>query len=69
MMDKRRKRGVEMTENLVRICLSIIEMKVAAQHFENAIACHIATGSDMGDMFHGRKQFNEIMSSYVWSCD
>ncbi|MCP4801188.1 MAG: hypothetical protein GY893_14695 [bacterium] len=36
-------------------------MKTAAQHFENSIACHVATGSDMGDMGHGRKQFNEIM--------
>eukprot|EP00794_Sanderia_malayensis_P004346 gene4346-4925_t len=63
MTDKRRKRGVEVTENLVRICLNIIEMKVAAHHFENSIACHIATGSDMGDMSHGRKQFNEIMKA------
>lgn len=62
-MDKRKQRCVAVTENLVRIAFNIIEMKTAAQHFEHSIACHVATGSDMGNMGHGRKQFNFIMQA------
>ena len=60
-MIKRKHRGVSATENIVRVAFNIIQMKVAAQHFETSIACHIACGSDMGDLGHGRKQFNEVM--------
>ena len=61
MTDKRRERGIQVTENIVRVAFTIIQMKTAAQHFETSIASHVSTGSDMGDMGHGRKQFNEIM--------
>ena len=62
-MEKRKRRVVNVTENYVRVVFSIIQMKAAAQHFETAVASHIACGSDMGDLGHGRKQFNEIMYS------
>lgn len=61
MTDKRRERGIRVTENIVRVAFTIIQMKTAAQHFETSIASHVSTGSDMGDMGHGRKQFNEVM--------
>ena len=61
-MDKRKQRGVNVTENIIRVAFGIIQMKTAAQHFETSIASHIAFGSDMGDLGHGRKQFSEIMS-------
>ena len=60
-MDRRRDRAVKATENIVLVALNLIETKTAAQHYETSIACHITTGSDMGDMSHGRKQMNEIM--------
>ena len=43
------------------VALNLIETETAVQHYETSIACHIATGSDMGDMSHGRKQMNESM--------
>lgn len=48
-------------KNLVRVALSVVESKCAAVHFETQIAAHIATGSDMGDICHSRKQFNDIL--------
>ena len=52
-----------MTKNLVRVALSIVESKCAAIHFEMQVAAHIATGSDMGDIGHSYKQFNEILKA------
>ena len=60
-MDRRKDRAVKATENIVLVALNLIETKTAARHYETSIACHIATGSDMGDMSHGRKQMNEIL--------
>lgn len=60
-MGKRIQCGIAATQNIIRVAFNIIEMKTAVHHFENYIACRVATGSDMGDMGHGRKQFNEIM--------
>ena len=62
-MDRRRDRAVKATENIVWVALNVIETKTAAQHYKTSIACHITTGSDMGDMSHGRKQMNEIMQA------
>lgn len=55
------KRGLSVSKNLVRVALSIVESKCAAIHFETQVAAHIATGSDMGDIGHSYKQFNEIL--------
>ena len=60
-MDRRKDRAVKATENIVLVALKLIETKTAAHHYETSIACHIATGSYMGEMSHGRKQMNEIM--------
>lgn len=50
-----------MTKNIVRVALSVLKSKCAAIHFETQIAAHIATGSDMGEIGHSYKQFNEIL--------
>ncbi|CAB4020646.1 Hypothetical predicted protein [Paramuricea clavata] len=66
-MRKRKSRGLEVTENLIRIALSVVKSKSAAQQFEHQIAAHIATGSDLGDLGHSRNHFNEILSTInVW---
>ena len=57
-MEKRKRCGVNVTENIVSVAFSIIQMKTAAEHFETAVVSHIACGSDMDDLGHGRKQFN-----------
>lgn len=61
MKNKLEKRGVNVMKNLVRVALSVVESKCAATHFETQIAAHISTGSDMGDIGHSRKQFNDIL--------
>ena len=38
-------------------------MKAAGIQFEQNVSCHIATGSDLGDMSHGRKQFLDILKA------
>lgn len=48
-------------KNIVRVALSVVESKCAATHFETQIAAHISTGSDMGEIGHSRKQFNDIL--------
>ncbi|CAB3976871.1 Hypothetical predicted protein [Paramuricea clavata] len=64
---KRKSRGLEVTEKLIRIALSVVKSKSAAQQFEHQIAAHIATGSDLGDLGHSRNHFNEILSTInVW---
>ena len=66
-LKKRKSRGLAVTENLIRIALSVVKSKSAAQQFEHQIAAHIATGSDMGDLGHSRNHFNEILSAInVW---
>ena len=58
---------MQVTENLIRIALSVVKSKAAAQQFEHQIAAHIATGSDMSDLGHSRNHFNEILSTInVW---
>ena len=57
------KRGLNVSKNLVRVALSVVESKCAAIHFETQVAAHIATGSDMGDIGHCYKQFNEILKA------
>ena len=57
------KRGLNVSKNLVRVALSVVESKCAAIHFETQVAAHIATGSDMGDIGHSYKQFNEILKA------
>lgn len=47
----------------MRVALSVVKSKCAAIHYETQIAAHIATGSDMGDMGHSYKQFNEILKA------
>lgn len=47
----------------MRVALSVVESKSAAIHFETQVAAHIATGSDMGDIGHSYKQFNEILKA------
>lgn len=42
-------------------------MKFAAQHYETNISCHISTGSGLGNIGHGRKQFVDILrASEIW---
>ena len=55
------KRGFSVTKNLVRVAISVLKSKCAARHFEMHVAAHVSTGSDMGEIGHGRKQFNEIL--------
>ncbi len=50
VMKKREARNQKMAENLVRIALEVIETKSAGMHFEDIIASHVATGSDLGDI-------------------
>lgn len=50
-----------MTKNLVKVALSVLKSKCAAKHFETQVAAHVSTGSDMGEIGHGRKQFNDIL--------
>ena len=57
------KRGLNVSKNLVRVALSVVESKCAAIHFETQVAAHIATGSDMGDIGHCYKQFNDILKA------
>ena len=61
MKKRLEKRGVNVMRNLVRVALSVVESKCAATHFKTQIAAHISTGSDMGDIGHSRKQFNDIL--------
>ena len=66
-MKKRKARGEKVTENLIRIALSVLKSKSAAKHFESQIASHVATGSDLGDFGHSRNHFNEILIAMnVW---
>jgi hypothetical protein len=58
---------VTVTENLVKVALNTVQTKCAAQHYETNISCHISTGSDMGNIGHGRKQFVDILrASEIW---
>ena len=57
------KRGLSVTKNLVRVAISVLKSKSAATHFEMHVAAHLSTGSDMGEIGHGRKQFNEILKA------
>ena len=42
-------------------------MNSAGRHFETAIANHIATGSDLGDIGHSRKLFPDLLkASEIW---
>ena len=55
------------TENLVKVALNTVQTKCAAQNYETNISCHISTGSDMGNMGHGRKQFLDILRACeIW---
>eukprot|EP00112_Aurelia_sp_Birch-Aquarium-sp1_P015932 Seg357.2 transcript_id=Seg357.2/GoldUCD/mRNA.D3Y31 product="hypothetical protein" protein_id=Seg357.2/GoldUCD/D3Y31 len=64
---KREARGKIVTNNIVKIALSVIKSKSAAKSFEQEIAAHISTGSDLGDLGHSRNHFNEIMAAMqVW---
>ena len=55
------------TQNLVRVALGVCEMNSAGRHFETAIANHIATGSDLGDIGHSRKLFPDILKTCeIW---
>lgn len=66
-VNRRSARGTKVTENFIRIAWSVIKSKSAAQHFENEVAAHISTGSDLGDMGHSRNHFSEILSAMnVW---
>jgi hypothetical protein len=51
------------SKNLVRVALSVVQSKCAGIHFETQVAAHIATGSDMGDIGHSYKQFNNILKA------
>ncbi len=57
------KRGLSVTKNLIKVTISVLKSKSAAKHFEMHVAAHLSTGSDMGEIGHGRKQFNEILKA------
>ncbi len=57
------KRGLSVTKNLIKVAISVLKSKSAAKHFEMHVAAHLSTGSDMGEIGHGRKQFNEILKA------
>ena len=60
-------RGVTVTQNLVSIAMTVVKAKSAAIHYETMVAAHAFTGSDVGELGHSRKQFNEILRcAYVW---
>lgn len=66
-LKKQRNYAIAVTENLVRVALNTIQTKCAAQHFETNISCHMAIGSDMGNMGHGRKQLPDILRACeIW---
>lgn len=50
-----------MTENLISIALTVVKVKAAALHYETLISAHAYTGSDVGELSHGRKQFVDIL--------
>ena len=54
---------MEVTENLCRVAINTLQMKAAEIQFEQNVSCHIATGSDLGDMSHGRKQFVDMLKA------
>lgn len=54
-------RACAVTENLIRIALSVVNVKAAALHYETLVASHQLTGSDVGEFSHGRKQFSAIL--------
>ena len=51
------------TQNLIRIAVSVIKSKSAAQHFESQIAAHVSSGSDRRDLGHSPDHFKEIMAA------
>lgn len=56
-------------QNLVSIALMVVKTKSAALHYETLVASHAFTGSDVGELGHGRKQFSDILrAAEVW-CD
>ena len=60
-------RGVTVTQNLVSIAMTVVNDKSAAIHYETMVAAHAFTGSDVGELGHSRKQFNEILRcADVW---
>ena len=43
--------------------------KISARHYEALVASHASTGSDVGELGHGRKQFIALLrAAEVW-CD
>lgn len=65
---RHKKRGKAVTENLVRIAITVVKSKCAAQHYETMVAAHSSTGSDVGELNHSRKQFIEILRAVeVWT--
>ena len=55
------------TENLVKVALNTVQTKCAAQQYETNISCRISTGSEMGNIGHGRKLFVDILHvSEIW---
>lgn len=62
-METKRSNNATAAQNLIRIALSIVKMKSAASHFETSIATHQATGANVGQIGHGRKQFNQILTT------
>ena len=66
---RREERDLRVTSNLVCIALSVVKAKSAATHYETMVAAHSFTGSDVGEIGHGRKQFSAILrAAEVW-CD
>ena len=56
-----------MSENRIRLPGVSSKSNSAAQDFENEIASHISTGSDLGDMCHSHNHFNDICAAMnVW---
>ena len=67
IMKKRQERGERVTQNLIRIAVSVIKSKSAAQDFESQIAAHVvSTGSDLGDFGYSCNHFNEIVGA-IWN--
>lgn len=66
---KREERGLSVTENLVTIAMTVVKTKSAALHYDTLVIPHASTGSDVGELAHGRKQFVALLrAAEVW-CD
>ena len=58
-------RSSHVMQNLVRAAVTVVKTKEAASRFEDIVGLLHACGSDVGNICHGRKIFNNILDSCI----